>query len=143
MAAVLDGTAKIGVQGMVVMVVNDAAYDYPEWNMMEGWHPDLVTDHLPGSFRSLLSSTVHILVVKPRAATAPSQGSTTGQKHGNDFTPGAKACKGTGGAVTWQMDRGCHKVSAKSVDNLCKQMLANSEYPLCGDSMKDSTPVVH
>ncbi|EOD21189.1 hypothetical protein EMIHUDRAFT_241514 [Emiliania huxleyi CCMP1516] len=43
-AAVLDGTAKIGVQGMVVMVVNDAAYDYPEWNMMEGWHPDLVTD---------------------------------------------------------------------------------------------------
>lgn len=44
MAAVLDGTAKIGVQGMVVMVVNDAAYDYPEWNMMEGWHPDLVTD---------------------------------------------------------------------------------------------------
>ena len=64
-------------------------------------------------------------MVKPRAATAPSQGSTTGQKHGNDFTPGAKACKGTGGAVTWQMDRGCHKVSAKSVDNLCKQMLAN------------------
>ena len=66
---------------------------------------------------------------------ALAQGSTTGQKNGNDLTPGAAACRGTGGAVTWQVDRGCHKISAKAFDKLCKQMLEVDDYPKCGDDM--------
>ena len=44
------------------------------------------------------------------------QGSTTGQKNGNED------CRGTGGMVTWQVDRGCHMISAAAMDNLCKTM---------------------
>ena len=44
------------------------------------------------------------------------QGSTTGQKNGNTD------CRGTGSAVTWQVDRGCHMISAKAMDKLCHQM---------------------
>lgn len=49
-------------------------------------------------------------------APPPAQGSTTGQKNGQD------TCRGTGGAVTWQVDRGCHMISAKAMDRLCGQM---------------------
>jgi len=49
------------------------------------------------------------------ACCAP-QGSTTGQINGN------LVCRGTGGMVTWQVDRGCHLISAKAFDRLCKRM---------------------
>lgn len=49
------------------------------------------------------------------------QGSTTGQKNGDE------TCRGTGGMVTWQVDRGCHKISAKSFDKMCKAMLQQKD----------------
>jgi len=96
--AVFDSKlAKIGVQGQVFTVVNDDAYDYPEWDMLYGWNSDLASN------------------------VAIYQGSTTGQKDGNFV------CRGTGGVVTWQVDRGCHKVSAKAFDKMCKSMLEQSD----------------
>lgn len=87
-------TSKIGVQAQIFTVVNDPAYDYPDWEALKGWNTALAKD------------------------VAVYQGSTTGQKDGN------KVCRGTGGMVTWQVDRGCHLISAKALDNLCKEMKA-------------------
>ena len=87
-------TTKIGVQAQVFTVVNDSAYDYPDWEPLNGWNTALAND------------------------VAIYQGSTTGQKRGNE------SCRATGGMVTWQVDRGCHLISAKAFDNLCKAMKA-------------------
>jgi len=47
-------------------------------------------------------------------------GSTTGTSRDNDvcsrYTP-----------ITWQVDRQCHKISASSFDNMCKQMLEQKD----------------
>jgi len=88
---------KIGVQAQVFVVVNDDAYDYPEYDMLNSWYHDLATD------------------------VAIYQGSTTGLNDGNIV------CRGTGGAVTWQVDRGCHLISARKVDDLCRQMLEQKD----------------
>jgi len=85
-------TAKLGVHAQVFTLTNDAAHDYPEWDMMSGFNTELAED------------------------VAIYQGSTTGQKNGNED------CRATGGMVTWQVDRGCHKISARAMDYLCKQM---------------------
>ena len=85
-------TGKLGVQAQVFTLTNDPAHDYPAWDMMTGFNKDLATN------------------------VAIYQGSTTGQKNGNT------ECRGTGGAVTWQVDRGCHMISAKAMDRLCGQM---------------------
>jgi len=37
-------TAKIGVQAQVFTVVDDDAYDYPSWDILNGWNTDLATD---------------------------------------------------------------------------------------------------
>ncbi len=85
-------TTKIGVQAQVFTIVNDPAYDYPDWAMLDGWNADMAVD------------------------MAIYQGSTTGQQDGNN------TCRGTGGMVTWQVDRGCHLISAASFDELCRVM---------------------
>lgn len=41
-------------------------------------------------------------------------GSTTGQSHDNEI------CSPY--AITWHVDKACHKISAASFDNMCKQM---------------------
>ena len=87
-----DRVAKLGVHAQVFTLTNDDAHDYNEWDMMTGFNKDLAED------------------------VAIYQGSTTGQKNGQD------TCRGTGGAVTWQVDRGCHMISAKAMDRLCGQM---------------------
>jgi hypothetical protein len=84
---------RIGVQAQVFTIVNDPAYDYPDWNPLDGWNTALAMD------------------------VAIYQGSTTGQQNGNE------TCRGTGGMVTWQVDRGCHFISASAFDNLCRLML--------------------
>jgi len=86
-------STRIGVQAMVFTVVNDPAFDYPDWNPLDGWNPELADN------------------------IAIYQGSTTGQIDGNND------CRGTGGMVTWQVDRGCHFISAKAFDGLCEVML--------------------
>ena len=88
---------KLGVHAQVFTLTNDEAHDYPLWDMMTGFNTDLATD------------------------VAIYQGSTTGQKNGNDD------CRGTGGMVTWQVDRGCHKISAAAMDRLCGQMKAQKD----------------
>lgn len=104
LGAVFDsGIAKIGVQAQVFTVVNDDAYDYPEWDSLYSWNTDLAEN------------------------VAIYQGSTTGLDNGN------VVCRGTGGAVTWQVDRGCHKISAKAFDQLCKSMLEQTD-DMSGDT---------
>ena len=94
-ASVFDSkSTKIGVQAQVFTVVNDSAYDYPEWDSLKGWNTALTKD------------------------VAIYQGSTTGLRNGNEV------CRATGGMVSWQVDRGCHLISAKALDNLCKAMKA-------------------
>lgn len=90
-------TSKFGVQAQIFTVVNYPAYDFPEWNTMFGWNTALATD------------------------VAIYQGSTTGLKNGNEI------CRATGGMVTWQVDRGCHLISARAFDQLCKQMKSNTD----------------
>lgn len=85
-------TTKIGVQAQVFTIVNDSAYDYPTWNAMGGWNSSLARD------------------------VAFYQGSTTGQQNGN------VTCRGTGGMVSWQVDRGCNLISAWAFDELCRVM---------------------
>jgi hypothetical protein len=98
LGAVFDSqVAKIGVQAQVFTVVNDEAYDYPEWNPLYSWNTDLAEN------------------------VAIYQGSTTGLNEGN------VVCRGTGGAVTWQVDRGCHKISARAFDRLCMLMLEQTD----------------
>jgi len=89
-----DRDAKIGVHAQVFTLTNNDDDDHAEWDMMTGFNPALATN------------------------VAIYQGSTTGQKDGNED------CRGTGGAVTWQVDRGCHFISAKSFDKMCGQMKA-------------------
>merc|ERR1719499_1127658 len=50
-------------------------------------------------------------------------GSTTGPSHNNEV------CSPY--AITWHVDRACHKVTPESFDNLCKQM--KDLYSLDGD----------
>ena len=93
LAAVFDTQeAKIGVQAQVFTVVNDDAYDYPDWDSLSGWNTSLASD------------------------VAVYQGSTTGQQDGNEI------CRGTGGMVSWQVDRGCNLISARAFDELCRVM---------------------
>ena len=87
-------TGKLGVQAQVFTLTNDPAHDYDAWDMMTGFNKDLATN------------------------VAIYQGSTTGQPNGNTD------CRGTGGMVTWQVDRGCHMISAAAMDRLCGQMKA-------------------
>merc|ERR1711957_1150051 len=89
-----DRDAKIGVHAQVFTLTNNDEDDHAEWDMMTGFNPALATN------------------------VAIYQGSTTGQKDGNEN------CRGTGGAVTGQVDRGCHFISAKSFDKMCGQMKA-------------------
>lgn len=104
-ASIFDAkTTKMGVQAQVFIVVNDPAYDYPDWDPLSGWNTDLVED------------------------AAVYQGSTTGQKDGNTL------CKATGGMVTWQVDRGCPMISAKKFDEMCKAMLEQSDPTMYKDT---------
>lgn len=94
-ASVFDAkSTKIGVQAQIFTVVNDPAYDYPDWDALKGWNTALANN------------------------VAVYQGSTTGLKDGNEV------CTSTGGMVSWQVDRGCNLISAKALDNLCKAMKA-------------------
>ena len=90
-------TGKLGVQAQVFTLTNDPAHDYDAWDMMTGFNKDLATN------------------------VAIYQGSTTGQPNGNTD------CRGTGGMVTWQVDRGCHMISAAAMDRLCGQMKAQKD----------------
>jgi len=97
--AINTGGAKIGVEGQVFTIVNSvdptsSAYLRPTWDAMNGWDTTLATD------------------------VAYYQGSTTGDAANNDDN-----CRGTGGAVTWHVDRECHLLEAATMDNLCRQML--------------------
>jgi len=85
-------STMIGVQAQVFTIVNDEAYDYPAWNMLEGWNTDLAND------------------------VAIYQGSTTGLQNGNE------TCRASGGMVSWHVGRECNLISARAFDELCRQM---------------------
>ena len=94
-----DRSVGIGVEGQVFTIVNSddptsSEYMYPAWDALNGWNTGVATD------------------------TVAYQGSTTGDAANND-----DVCRGTGGAVTWHVDRGCHRLEAATMDNLCRQML--------------------
>jgi len=55
-------------------------------------------------------------------------GSTTGQKVGNEEVDDCSPYS----PITWQVDRKCHEISAKSFDNMCKTMM-NQAADMKGD----------
>ena len=96
--ALMDRAASVGVEGQVFTIVNSddpTSSDYlrPTWDALNGWDADLATDR------------------------AYYQGSTTGDAANND-----DQCRGTGGVVTWHVDRECHLLEAATMDNLCRLM---------------------
>jgi len=102
----------VGVEGQVFTVVNDDAYDM-DLNM-----GGAIKDADHGLWTDVAMYT----------------GSTTGQSRDNDgycsqYTP-----------ITWQVDRKCHMISAKSFDGLCKEMLENSKVHGGDDMYEDVYP---
>jgi len=97
--APLNTYEKIGVQGQVFTIVNsdDPKYDYPDL------------------FKGMWKDDAH------GRDMAYYTGSTTGTSRDeattcSRYTP-----------ITWQVDRQCHMISAKSFDKLCADMLANPD----------------
>jgi hypothetical protein len=96
----------VGVEGQVFTIVNDAAYDM-DLNMYGA-----IKDPDRGLWADVAYYT----------------GSTTGQSRDNKdfcslYTP-----------ITWQVDRTCHMISAKSFDDLCETMVHNA---IEGDNFED------
>jgi len=107
--AIFSRAVGIGVEGQVFTIVNSpdptsSPYLYPTWDSLAGWNKDLVTDW------------------------AYYQGSTTGDAASNEV------CRGTGGLVTWHMDRNCHLVEAATIDNLCRLMVASASDDMSPDT---------
>jgi hypothetical protein len=97
--ALVTRAHNIGVEGQVFTIVNSddpSSSDYlrPTWDSMNSWDRELATD------------------------IAYYQGSTTGDAADND-----QECRGTGGVVTWHVDRKAHLLEAATMDNLCRLML--------------------
>ena len=92
--APLNTYKTVGVQGQVFTIVNDKeqAYKPPENLMLHAWKDET-------HWKDVAKYT----------------GSTTGTSRNNQecsrYTP-----------ITWQVDRTCHKVSAKAWDEMCKLM---------------------
>jgi len=103
--APLNTYKTVGVQGQVFTIVNDDEHMPPEgFNLMDhAWKDDT-------HWKDVAKYT----------------GSTTGTTRDNQecsrYTP-----------ITWQVDRTCHKVSAKAWDEMCKKMKEQK------DDMKDDT----
>ena len=101
--APLNTYKTVGVQGQVFTIVNDEEHMPPENLMYAAWQDDT-------HWKDVAKYT----------------GSTTGTSRNNQvcsrYTP-----------ITWQVDRTCHKVSAKAWDQMCKKMKDQK------DDMKDDT----
>ena len=99
------------MQGQIFTVINDDRDEYSFDNLIDGMIVDANKQNGMG------------------IDIAYYTGSTTGTTRNNvwcsRYTP-----------ITWQVDRKCHLVSAKSFDKLCKDMMAIST-ERGGDSMKD------
>jgi len=101
--APLNTFKTVGVQGQVFTIVNDEDHMPPENLMDHAWQDDT-------HWKDVAKYT----------------GSTTGTTRNNEmcsrYTP-----------ITWQVDRTCHKVSAKAWDQMCKKMKEQK------DDMSDDT----
>ena len=95
--APLNTFEKIGVQAQVFTIVNDEADEFVNMDLIKGMIVNEATKH--GTDMGIYT------------------GSTTGTSRDNEvcsrYTP-----------ITWQVDRRCHKISASSFDQMCKDMLA-------------------
>jgi hypothetical protein len=99
----------VGVEGQVFTIVNDPAYD--------------VHLGLDGAIKGSFGERQFWQDV------AIYTGSTTGQSRDNDicsvYSP-----------ITWQVDRKCHLISAKSFDMLCAQMMLQADDPNDGHDLE-------
>jgi Delta carbonic anhydrase len=91
--AVTNTALQVGVQGQVYTVVNDESYYYPD--LIRGM---IVDDEK-----------------KMGVDLAKYTGSTTGTSRDNEICSQYAP-------ITWQVDRTCHLISAKSLDKLCADM---------------------
>ena len=100
-----------GVQAQVFTIVNDA-------NDTLGVHdfPQLFDGMIVDKKRKMGTDMAYYL------------GSTTGQKVGNEQVDDCSPYS----PITWQVDRKCHEISAKSFDNMCKTMM-NQAADMKGD----------
>ena len=101
--------SAVGVEGQVFTVVNDDAYD--------------VHLGLDGAIKGTFGGRPFWQDV------ARYTGSTTGQSRDNQvcsrYSP-----------ITWQVDRKCHMISAKSFDMLCAQMKMQADNPNDGHDLE-------
>lgn len=92
-----DEAVRIGVEAQVFTIVNSgdphSAHAMETWHSLFGYNKQIAKD------------------------VATYKGSTTGDGADNKF------CRGTGGLVTWEVDRECHMLEAATMDELCREML--------------------
>jgi hypothetical protein len=102
--APLNTYKKIGVQGQVFTIVNDATVNS--------------SLYYPNLFRGMLTAADGNAAFGSDMAMYT--GSTTGTSRDNDvcsrYTP-----------ITWQVDRTCHMVSASTFDKMCQDMLLQAD----------------
>merc|ERR1711968_345045 len=94
----LNTHTTVGVQAQIFTIVNNESYYYPD--LIRG----MIVDGAMGNFSNMAKYT----------------GSTTGTSRNNEvcsrYTP-----------ITWQVDRTCHLISARSFDKLCQDMLGKAD----------------
>ena len=103
---IIGGTAtthdNVGVQSQVFTVVNDENYYYPD--LFKG----MITENVPADYESGIWHEYGQDI-------AYYTGSTTGTSRDNEICSQYSA-------ITWQVDRKCHLISASSFDKLCADM---------------------
>merc|ERR1712238_568262 len=105
---------NVGVQAQVFTIVNDDSEEYTYQNLFDGM---------------IVDDTKQMGV-----DMAYYVGSTTGQKVSNtECSPYSP--------ITWQVDRICHQISAKSFDNMCQTML-NQPADMSGDTYPHGSRVM-
>jgi len=108
-AFAVQNNPTVVVRGQVFHIVNDAAYDLPSGNLMDG-----MLQSFPGTTDTLNLKDVTVY-----------SGSTTGRSYNN-----ADSCSPY--QITWQVDQKCRLISAKSFDAMCKKM--KYEYEMSADA---------
>ena len=107
---------SVTVRAQVYHIVNDNTGAYDRDDLLEGWDAAAIT------------TTINGAVANEQPVTY--SGSTTGRSYNND-----DSCSPY--QITWQVDRQCRLISAKSFDAMCKKM--KEQYAMDADAEPHSS----